>query len=423
LKKNGTHLLQKATETFLKNGIIIMVISGVVLFFSIKILLESEIEEELYSNKNRVEVILKSDPEHQGIPPVIEVEKVNRDQQRVLNDTLIYDPLQDEIELFRQLSQTKLINGQHYKITVRAMVIESENILVAIVSTFLIIILLAFLFLFYFNTNRNKKLWEPFFINLNKIKSFSIKERTDLNLIDSGIIEFDELNKELKALTAKVYSDYQNLKQFTEDISHEIQTPLAVMQAKIDTLVNATPINQEQYQQFTSLENDIRKLKNLNKRLILLAKIDNNQFVNDQIISLKQIFEEAIENMTELSSATFKLKSNADPLLRIDPTLAVVLCNNLLSNAIKHNYKDNEILVEIEVDNVQVLNQGKAPINHPEHIFNRFYRESRNKDSSGLGLSIIKKVCEQYGYLPSYMFVAPETKASKFGYHCFKIQF
>ena len=400
-----------------------MVISGVVLFFSIKILLESEIEEELYSNKNRVELILESDPEHQGIPPVIEVEKVNRDQQRILNDTLIYDPLQDEIELFRQLSQTKLINGQHYKITVRAMVIESENILVAIVSTFLIIILLAFLFLFYFNTNRNKKLWEPFFINLNKIKSFSIKERTDLNLIDSGIIEFDELNKELKALTAKVYSDYQNLKQFTEDISHEIQTPLAVMQAKIDTLVNAAPINQEQYQQFTSLENDIRKLKNLNKRLILLAKIDNNQFVNDQIISLKQIFEEAIENMTELSSATFKLKSNADPLLRIDPTLAVVLCNNLLSNAIKHNYKDNEILVEIEVDNVQVLNQGKAPINHPEHIFNRFYRESRNKDSSGLGLSIIKKVCEQYGYLPSYMFVAPETKASKFGYHCFKIQF
>jgi|TARA_Y100001934_G_scaffold279032_1_gene381751 hypothetical protein len=423
LKKNGTHLLQKATETFLKNGIIIMVISGVVLFFSIKILLESEIEEELYSNKNRVELILESDPEHQGIPPVIEVEKVNRDQQRVLNDTLIYDPLQDEIELFRQLSQTKLINGQHYKITVRAMVIESENILVAIVSTFLIIILLAFLFLFYFNTNRNKKLWEPFFINLNKIKSFSIKERTDLNLIDSGIIEFDELNKELKALTAKVYSDYQNLKQFTEDISHEIQTPLAVMQAKIDTLVNATPINQEQYQQFTSLENDIRKLKNLNKRLILLAKIDNNQFVNDQIISLKQIFEEAIENMTELSSATFKLKSNADPLLRIDPTLAVVLCNNLLSNAIKHNYKDNEILVEIEVDNVQVLNQGKAPINHPEHIFNRFYRESRNKDSSGLGLSIVKKVCEQYGYLPSYMFKAPETKASIFGYHCFKIQF
>ena len=400
-----------------------MVISGVVLFFSIKILLESEIEEELYSNKNRVELILESDPEHQGIPPVIEVEKVNRDQQRVLNDTLIYDPLQDEIELFRQLSQTKLINGQHYKITVRAMVIESENILVAIVSTFLIIILLAFLFLFYFNTNRNKKLWEPFFINLNKIKSFSIKERTDLNLIDSGIIEFDELNKELKALTAKVYSDYQNLKQFTEDISHEIQTPLAVMQAKIDTLVNAAPINQEQYQQFTSLENDIRKLKNLNKRLILLAKIDNNQFVNDQIISLKQIFEEAIENMTELSSATFKLKSNADPLLRIDPTLAVVLCNNLLSNAIKHNYKDNEILVEIEVDNVQVLNQGKAPINHPEHIFNRFYRESRNKDSSGLGLSIIKKVCEQYGYLPSYMFKAPETKASIFGYHCFKIQF
>lgn len=400
-----------------------MFASGVVLYFSIKMLLESEIEEELYSTKNRVELILKSDPEHQGIPPVIEVEKVTNLRRKVLNDTLIYDPLQDEIELFRQLSETKLINGQQYRITVRAMVIESENILVAIVSTFLIIILFAFIFLFYFNKNRNKKLWDPFFINLDKIKSFSIKEMNQLDLRESEIIEFDELNKELNSLTAKVHSDYQNLKQFTEDISHEIQTPLAVMQAKIDTLVDGLHINQEQYQQFSSLENDLRKLKNLNKRLILLAKIDNNQFVNDELISLNLIFEDAVQNLTELTPAVFKLESNTNNLLKIDRSLAVVLCDNLLSNAIKHNLEDNEITIKIEATKVQVLNRGIMPLKHPDQLFNRFYKESRSRDSNGLGLSIVKKICDQYGFLPSYSFVELEFNTHKNRYHCFEIQF
>ena len=400
-----------------------MFASGVVLYFSIKMLLESEIEEELYSTKNRVELILKSDPEHQGIPPVIEVEKVTNLRRKVLNDTLIYDPLQDEIELFRQLSETKLINGQQYRITVRAMVIESENILVAIVSTFLIIILFAFIFLFYFNKNRNKKLWDPFFINLDKIKSFSIKEMNQLDLRESEIIEFDELNKELNSLTAKVHSDYQNLKQFTEDISHEIQTPLAVMQAKIDTLVDGLHINQEQYQQFSSLENDLRKLKNLNKRLILLAKIDNNQFVNDELISLNLIFEDAVQNLIELTPAVFKLESNTNNLLKIDRSLAVVLCDNLLSNAIKHNLEDNEITIKIEVTKVQVLNRGIMPLKHPDQLFNRFYKESRSRDSNGLGLSIVKKICDQYGFLPSYSFVELEFNTHKNRYHCFEIQF
>ena len=386
-----------------------MVISGVVLFFSIKILLESEIEEELYSNKNRVELILQTDPEHQGIPPVIEVEKVNRDQQRILNDTLIYDPLQDEIELFRQLSETKLINGQRYKITVRAMVIESENILVAIVSTFLIIILLAFLFLFYFNTNRNK------------IKSFSIKERTDLNLIDSGIIEFDELNKELNLLTAKVYSDYQNLKQFTEDISHEIQTPLAVMQAKIDTLVNTTPINQEQYQQFSSLEEDIGKLKNINKRLILLAKIDNNQFTDSQFILINELFQEVLLNFKELTSIDYEIKRSEELTVKMDRSLAHVLANNLISNAVKHSLKGQSIQINFFENRVQIVNSGNSELVNPEQLFDRFYKESTKRDSNGLGLSIVKKICDYYGFKPSYSF--SELQESTTGLHTFEILF
>jgi len=418
-----THLLQKASKTFLKTSIIILLFSGIALYFSIKTLLENEIEEELYSNKNLVEHLLDSDPNLHGIPPIMVVEKVETPQTAILNDTLIFDPLQDEIELFRQLSGTKNINGQEYKITVRAMVIESENILFAIVFTFVIIILVAFIFLFYFNKSRNEKLWKPFFINLEKIKDFTIKEETSLKLEESDIIEFDDLNREVAMLIEKVQADYQNLKQFTEDVSHEMQTPLAIMQAKIETMFNDLKIDDSQYEQLSSLQNDIRRLKNLNKRLILLAKIDNNQFTDDKLININELFEEILTNFKELTSVDFIIESNKIIEVKIDRSLALVLGNNLISNAVKHNFENNRITINFFDNKVQIMNSGTYQLDNPDQVFNRFYKESKKRDSSGLGLSIVKKICDYYGYVPSYSFIERTTKSTLLGYHTFEIQF
>ncbi|MFD2826094.1 sensor histidine kinase [Leeuwenhoekiella polynyae] len=415
------HLLQKASKTFLITSSIIMIFSGVALYLSLKSLLENEIEEELFSNKDRVEHLLISKPDLQGIPPIMVVEKVKDPQPAVLNDTLIYDPLQDEIELFRELSGTKEINGQEYKITVRAMVIESENILFAIVFTFLAIILVAFVFLFYLNKSRNAALWNPFFKNLAKIKAFSIKSETPLTLTESDIIEFDDLNREVILLTTKVHADYQNLKQFTEDVSHEMQTPLAIMQAKIETLFNGVKINDFQYEQLDSLQNDIRRLKNLNKRLIILAKIDNNQFADPQFVSINELFQEVLLNFKELASIDFKIEHNEELTVKMDRSLAQVLANNLISNAVKHNLENHPIKVNFFKNSVQIVNSGNSELAHPEQVFDRFYKESTKRDSSGLGLSIVKKICDYYGFTPSYSFTkSPETTT---GFHTFKIRF
>ncbi|MAQ41729.1 MAG: two-component sensor histidine kinase, partial [Mesonia sp.] len=260
-----------------------MMISGVALYFYTKILLEKEIEEELYSNKARIERILAKEGEFIDFESILQVKKVQHQEAEQLQDTLIYDPSQNEIELFRQLSGTKIINGTNYKITVRAMIIESEDILYAIVFTFFTIIFLAFIFLFYLNKSRNEKLWKPFFTNLTKIKNFSVRSDKPLQFVDSEVLEFHELHKELKILTSKIQTDYKNLKQFTEDVSHEMQTPLAIMQAKIDTVINDGEINETQFQQFSSLQSDISRLKQLNKKLILLAKIENDQFTTNEV--------------------------------------------------------------------------------------------------------------------------------------------
>ncbi len=345
----------------------------------------------------------------------MEVELAPRAEPLTLNDTLIYDPLQDEVELFEQLSETKEINGQHYRITVRAMVIESEDILFAIVFTFIAIIFLAFVFLFYLNKSRNEKLWKPFFVNLERIKNFSIKSGDPITFVDSEILEFHELNREMESLTKKIQIDYRNLKQFTEDVSHEMQTPLAIMQAKIDTLINDEHLTEEQFTKFSSLQEDIQRLKQLNKKLILLAKIDNNQFTATSPIFFNQLIEESVVNFRDLTSVPIQIKQDKSLKVEMDRSLAFVLINNLISNAVKHSTEEYPIEIKILDDRLQVQNHGTFALAKPDQIFKRFYKESEHQDSTGLGLSIVKKICDYYGFIPSYRFRESE--------HIFTISF
>ncbi|WP_449406810.1 sensor histidine kinase [Nonlabens antarcticus] len=412
-----TPLLRKASKTFLITSIIIMVISGVVLYSYTRWLLNNEIEEELYSNKDRVEHLLETSPEIIGVAPIMMAEKAAATEANILIDTLIYDPLQDEVELFRQLSGTKIINGQNYKITVRAMVIEADAILYGIVFTFMTIIFLGFIFLYFFNEKRNQKLWKPFFVNLGRVKLFSIKSDKTLKLMQSDILEFHELNQEMESLTNKIQVDYRNLKQFTEDVSHEMQTPLAIMQAKIETVINESDINENQFERFSSLQEDIQRLKQLNKKLILLAKIDNDQFTATEVISINSILKQSIENFEELSDVCLEMTENAVFNVRMDRTLAMVLCNNLLSNAIKHTIGLQPVEIIINKNSIQIINNGTTGLDRPEQLFNRFYKESKKPDSTGLGLSIVKKVCDYYNFNPSYLFRESEQQ------HVFQVDF
>ncbi len=400
-----TNLLKKASVNFLISGVIVLFLSGIVLYFYTQRLLRNEIEEELYSDKARVEQLLKGRPQFKGVPPLIVVEPANERRPDRLLDTMIFDPSQNEDEEFRQLSGTRLVNGRFYKITIRAMVIESEGILLAIVFTFLLIILLAFISIFFINRSQNRKLWRPFFINLGRIKDFSLESTASLKLEESTIIEFDELNREMLSLTEKVRADYGNLKQFTEDVAHEMQTPLAVMQAKIENIINEPGISEAQYGQLTSLQQDIYRLKQLNKHLNLLAKIDNRQFVKLEHVSITERVRLSMENFKELFHVEFEVDITGPLQVHIDPYLADVLCNNLLSNAVKHQATSLPIEVGCGLGKLRIGNAGIAPIADPSRLFERFYKESKHANSTGLGLAIIKKICDRYGFNINYSFV------------------
>ena len=399
-----TKLIKKTSKTFLLTGLVLTVLSSIVLYFYTKSLLQDQVEESLYSTEARVVDALKNDQIVLSFPPITQLKKVQHIRPEILKDTIIYDPSQDEMEAFRELSTYKEIKGQTYKITVRNLVVESEDILVAIVFSNITIFVLAFLFLFFFNTTKNIKLWNPFFKNLEQMKKFSLSSNEEIQLVDSDVLEFSELKDEILLLTSKVKNDYENLKQFTENVSHEMQTPLAIIQAKIDNIINEHDINDKQFEQISSIQKDIQRLKHLNQRVTILTKIDNNQFVKVENVNITKLLEEKIENFKELEINYISLNSKNDLIASMDIYLADILINNLISNAIKHNFEEKDISITTENKTLVISNYGQNELLHPEKLFLRFYREVNSVQSSGLGLAILKKICDLYKFDLSYSF-------------------
>ena len=247
------------------------------------------------------------------------------------------------------------------------------------------------------------------------MKQFSLASKEPIELVDSDVLEFSELKNEITLLTNKVKSDYENLKQFTEDVSHEMQTPLAIIQAKIDNIINEHSINEKQFEQVTSIQKDIQRLKQLNKKITILTKIDNNQFINIEDVNLSSLIDEKIENFKEVQLVNLLHNSKKELSVSIDSYLSDILINNLISNAIKHSKKEEEITIITDENSLIISNFGEKSLAHPENLFIRFYRESNGNQSTGLGLAIVKKICDLYGFKISYQF--------EVDHHIFSIDF
>ncbi|MGI9550686.1 MAG: sensor histidine kinase [Aurantibacter sp.] len=415
MKDKKTGLLRKASKASLLISLALMLASTVVLYLYAHFLLEEETEEGLRSTAIRIEEQLQSQEKVFFLPPLVEVRKVDRLQADILKDTTLIDPLENEEELFTELSTFKNVDGENLQITVRALALESEDILEAIVISYFLLSLAAFAILFYLNKLRNKKLWNPFFENLAQMKKFSLSSETPIKLVESDISEFSDLNKEITALTDKVRFDYKNLKQFTEDVSHEMQTPLAIIQAKIENFINGNSISEGQFEQLTSMQKDIQRLTQLNKKLTLLTKIDNRQFVNVEKVNITHLVMESVLNFKELTAAPIDCSTANEIEVNMDPHLAEVLCNNLISNAVKHNRDEKTIIVSTDDGILSISNQGDERLLRPDRIFTRFYRETTGPKSTGLGLAITKKICDLYDFQISYQF--------KGARHIFKVTF
>jgi signal transduction histidine kinase len=264
---------------------------------------------------------------------------------------------------------------------------------------------MLFVALYVVNRNFSRRIWFPFNTTLEKLKSLNLTDRQEIQFSKTGINEFDELNSSLEKMTARLKDEFNKVKQFTENASHEIQTPLSIIRSKIETLIQTENISEVQMNSIQQINDAVTRLSRLNNALITLTKIENHQFGGAEEILLNKFIQNKLllfEDVLQQKNISVTTNIDTEMKIKMNTSLADLLFENLISNAIKHNIDGGFINISFLENQFSISNSGN-PLNvSPDLLFNRFVKNNPASDSLGLGLAMVKQICASYNFDVSF---------------------
>lgn len=321
-----------------------------------------------------------------------------------------------EFESGRGLITSVTVGNDFYKILIVESIVETEDLIRLIFAITIGLILLLLLVLLVTNRLILGRLWQPFYNIMNELRLFNLADGKEITRVATKIDEFSELNSTVIVMAEKARHDYKDLKTFTENASHELLTPIAVINSKLDTLIQTENFSERQSKLLNDLYSAVSRLNRLNQSLLLLVKIENKLLHEKQKIDLKIVVEEFITQFEEIfNDKGITLNYHpGDKELSGSRHLVEILLNNLISNAIRHNYKGGDIQISLTPQRLQVKNTGDQNALEENKIFTRFHKSS-GSEGSGLGLTISRQICENFGFTLNYSYQEE--------YHVFTVEF
>lgn len=296
----------------------------------------------------------------------------------------------------------------HQRLVIRTSTVEEDELIYDLTTALIVLYILLVISIVAVNGYLLNKAMRPFYQILDKLKRYQFGIPFSQTEQRYSIKEFEELNVEINEMIERNELVFYQQKQFIENASHELQTPLAIVIHKIDLLIQNENLDKKNLTFLTEVKNDLKRMVGLNKSLLMLSKIENSQFnalsevdFNAMINNLVQNYEDFIAfknvEVNIIEQGVFKAGFNQD--------LADILLSNLLKNAIKYNNEEGILNIFIENNRIIFQNSGMQQPLDKSRIFNRFYKQSFDHTSTGLGLSIIKTIIKQYpGWDISYEF-------------------
>jgi signal transduction histidine kinase len=295
------------------------------------------------------------------------------------------------------------IHGQHYRVTTYSFIPSFYQLLPGVVDSFKWILLLLLVLVVISGGLISKYILAPFKRTMRAIQSFDLKQKGTLHLPGTQTSEFRELNEFLRKMTEKAREDYQSLKEFTENASHELQTPTAIIRGKLDLLMESD-IRDEQAILIAEMQNALERLSRIHSSLTLLTKLENKEYQAKEPVCISNLARETLASFDELiQMKSLVLETHIEKAIYIPLhlSLADLLLTNLISNAIRHNAAAGEgggdkgfIRVDLTKDGLVVVNTGKAPSIPTEELFERFKKGNTGSDSIGIGLAIVRQICD-----------------------------
>ncbi|AZB32887.1 sensor histidine kinase [Chryseobacterium bernardetii] len=414
-------LLSKTTKPFIIYVLIVLAVSIPVYYFVVDTIWQSELDEhnQIVVEKTAYEFnqLKLSDTELEKslelwnhIQPETSIEKISA--ERIKGDKMYttekHLPFisEQKKERYRCLEKVIYIENQPYLFTIQTNIEESHETIavIAMITAFFFIMIVVGLL--YLNRRLSKSIWKPFRDTLDQLKTFSLNNQNRIDFPSSDTTEFEELNQSLSKLIERNISAYKTQKEFTENASHELQTPLAIIKNKLDLLLQNPDLTEKQYRIAEEINKALTRSSRINKNLLLLAKIDNHQFDNSETILFDQMLTQSLDMLEEhFDQKNISVEKNIMSGIQVhgNSSLTEIMINNLIINAIRHTSPEGFISIQLSDSVFEISNSGTRPLDE-ELLFKRFSKLSADSNGSGLGLSIIQEICKFHHWTISYQF-------------------
>lgn len=400
--------------------VVVLFVAGIIYYLAISYILNNQVDKDI---KTEEQEILDYIGENNRLPqPVdskyqqVKFARLNHPVKRQFVNSDFFNKKEQRYESGRGLVTSVLVNGRYYEVDITESKVETEDLITIVFAITISVIVLLVLILFLTNRFVLNRMWQPFYGMLNQLRLFNLSDGTDVMVAQSKIDEFNELNQAIVQMSSRVKSDYSDLKAFTENAAHELMTPIAVINSKLDTLLQTGHYNEPQSLLLNDVYGAVSRLSRLNQSLLLLVKIENRLLNDEQLIDLKPLIEEKAGEFKELFEAKEieVVCELQEKQLSMSRYLAEILLNNLISNAMRHNYYRGKIHIGLTAAKLIIRNTGNPDPLDGKEIFKRFNKSS-GSEGTGLGLTISRQICHNYGLQFDYHFDSP--------FHTFSINF
>ncbi len=338
----------------------------------------------------------------------VDEEYLRRHENISYQDSMVYIPEKRETEPARILTTLfRNDEGTCYKLTVSTPTIEKEDLQSAMLHLIIYLYVALLLTIILIDIWVFRQSLKPLYVLLHWLDHYRLGKKNAPLGNETRITEFRKLNEAALRYAARSEEMYEQQKQFIGNASHEMQTPLAICQNRLEMLLEDESLSEAQMGELLKTLQTLDHATKLNKSLLLLSKIDNSQFADTTTVCLNDVLKRHADDYREVYAyrgIALDIREEGQFRQEINESLATILMTNLLKNAYVHNVDGGDITVTLTARHIALSNSGEKKPLDGKRVFERFYQGDRKKGSTGLGLAIASSICRQYGLLLSYSY-------------------
>lgn len=411
-KERRIRLLIKLTIVFIVFAFIAFFSSAVFLTNEADEFINASLDEKFEHNEKKLIHYISKGKELENLYRYGNVkllaEMPDTNKYPVFSDTTIYDAELEVERIHKKKVALLKVDGRYYEAIMTKQIEDfmrlREDIFGSLIPAF---ILLAVSFVV-FSYLLSGYYFRPFNKILELMKTYKVGQGAEIKSVNTSTLEFNKMQDLFHEMIYRIENDYKRLKEYTEHMAHEIQTPLAIIRNKTENLISDNSVMDKHSETVKIIYEETNHLSKLGTTLNLLTKIENNEFNNAVNVYTKPVIEKhisAVSEIIQLKSLAIETELSADHSLFIDPILLDIIIKNLLNNALNYASNDKPIIIKSTKNEMTFSNTGEVLPLPEDKIFERFQKNGNSRSSLGLGLALVKKICDLNNLQISYQYL------------------